>query len=151
MSALMASLTTSARTPAPVGASVAKTMRTLTKIVASAEPAVVFTSLVRLCVPEICDAATVTICEDGGPTYGLSWPREPEAIRPDEGCVLTSISGRASEFHSAYVGVLTLSYSRPQVIGDSVVARLLVQRAVATIAQERFSESGRTLRPYARR
>jgi hypothetical protein len=143
----LASLSTSPRTPTLVGTSVATTMRTLTKIVASAEPAVVFTSLVRLCVPTICDAASVTICEDGGPTYGLSWPHDFEAAESDEDCVLTSISGRASEFHSAYIGVLALSYSRRHVVGDSVVARLLVKRAVATIAQERFSD----LRPFARR
>ncbi len=53
-------------------AALIKLYRTL---ISSAEPAVVFTALARLCVPRLRDSCTVAIIEEQMPGYRIEFPR----------------------------------------------------------------------------
>jgi hypothetical protein len=63
-----------ARTAAPAEILLPELLAALDGLVGSAEPGVVFTSLVRLCVPLCCDSCTISIIESDGAAYQLRWP-----------------------------------------------------------------------------
>ncbi|HEX8082592.1 MAG TPA: ANTAR domain-containing protein [Jatrophihabitans sp.] len=143
------------RSSAEAGSDLGSILRALDGLVASAEPAVVFTSLARLCVPLICDAATVALKTADQQAYLTKWPwsaadpedsalvREAMAGRQvvSHDAVLTPILGMSTEGVLDYQGVLTLAFhtERP---GPShrVLAQLVVERAVTLIERERLAE-----------
>jgi len=128
-------------------------LRALDGLVASAEPAVVFTSVTRLCVPLLCDAATATLMTADQQAYQTAWPwndvdpqdcalvAEAMAGRQvvSHNAVLTPIAGLSTEGLLDYQGVLALNF-RTSSPGPShgVLARLVVERAVAVIERERL-------------
>lgn len=143
------------RTSADLSPGLAPILQALDGLVASAEPAVVFTSLARLCVPVLCDAATITVTTADQLAYQAKWPwnvaspedsalvREAMAGRQvlSHNAVLTPIRGKSTDGVLDYQGVLALNFhtSRPSP-SHSVLAQLVVERAVAVIERERLAE-----------
>lgn len=143
------------RPSADVGSDLESIFRALDGLVPSAEPAVVFTSLARLCVPVLCDAATITVTTADQLAYQAKWPwnvadpedsalvREAMAGRQvvSHNAVLTPILGMSTDGVLDYQGVLALHFStsRPSP-SHSVLARLVVERAVAMIERERLTD-----------
>ena len=123
----------------------------LKHLVTSAEPAVVFTSLARLCVPLVCDSATVVILDGDEQAYRISWPRPtldsaPAAFslvdthRITADSVLTPIVAPEVDGHPPYRGVLALSYQgRQPTPAEALVGQFLVERTVALIHAERVA------------
>jgi hypothetical protein len=128
---------------ADTGSDLEPVLRALEGLVASADPTVVFTSVARLCVPLLCDAATVTIRTADQQPYQTTWPEEAmvgEAITTSA-AVLTPITGMNTEGGSDYHGVLALHFhtSSPSP-GHGVLAQLVVDRAVAVIERARLAD-----------
>jgi hypothetical protein len=129
-------------------------LRALDGLVASAEPAVVFTSVTRLCVPLLCDAASATIVTADQQAYQTKWPwheADPDAALVSRtmagrqlvshNAVLTPIAGLSTEGGPDYRGVLALNFhtSSPSP-SHAVLAQLVVERAVAVIERERLAD-----------
>jgi hypothetical protein len=143
------------RSSADVGSGLEPVLRALDELVASAEPAVVFTSVTRLCVPLLCDAATATVLTADQQAYQTKWPwnatdqqdcsflEEVMASRQlvTHNAVLTPIVGRSTERAPDYQGVLALNFhtSSPSP-SHGVLAQLVVERAVAVIERERLTD-----------
>ena len=141
------------RPAAAAGSDLAPILRALDGLVASAEPAVVFTSVTRLGVPLLCDAATATVLTADQQAYQTKWPwnaadpedsalvREAMAGRQvvSHDAVLTPIAGLSAEGLLDYKGVLALNFhtSSPSP-SHGVLAQLVVERAVAVIERERL-------------
>jgi hypothetical protein len=140
----MTDTTMSLDSHAPAGpardAPLAAVLESLTGLVRSAEPAVVFASLVRLCVPSICDAATATILGADQNVYAVSWPREAlKQPRSRRGVVATEFEAPAWAGHPGYHGVLSLRFDS-QDRCHAFVAQLMVERAMATVEREQLME-----------
>jgi len=116
--------------------SLAGVLLALDGLVASADPAVVFASLARVCVPAVCDVATVRIADAVNLTHGLSGDSVfvPIGIPPIDGL-------------ERYQGVLQLRFDgRSPGATDAAVGRLVVDRALALIDRERAAvATARTL------
>jgi hypothetical protein len=125
--------------------------RMLDQVVASAEPSVVFTSAVRLAVPLICDAATVTITEADLPKYAVSWPREIDEDYDvaEYATVSTTITGSPVLDHPRYAGTLALHFVTAPRQHHAVLAQLIVERATALIHGERLTESAMAAKTQA--
>ncbi len=141
--------------PGDEGASsVAAVVQALDGLVVSAEPAVVFTSVTRLCVPLLCDVAVATITTADSQAYQVKWPWTEAALEDSDNvraamagqqvlshnAILTPIMGTSTEPQLAYRGVLTLvSHQGQPGQGRALLARLVVERAVAVIERERLA------------
>ena len=145
------------RASADSGSDLEPILRALDGLVTSAEPAVVFTSVTRICVPLLCDAATATVLTDDQQAYQITWPRnhadlEDSALVREamagrqvlsRNAVLTPIAGAGTGTKGLldFQGVLALSFSTsspgPR---HAVLARLVVERAVAAIERERLAD-----------
>jgi hypothetical protein len=113
----------------------------LEELETSAEPAIVFASLVRLSVPRICEAATATISGPDEKVYAVSWPRD--ALKHHESrrtSVITRFHVPASENHTACRGDVALRFGSSDSC-QPFVAQLLVDRATATIERARLAET----------
>jgi hypothetical protein len=112
--------------------------RALASMEKSAQPAVVFSSLVQLCVPTICELARVTISGADGQVHAVSWPRD--SVKQDEprlAPVVVPFDAPATEDHEAFHGEATFGFAT----GDSAqpfIAQLVVDRAMATVDRERL-------------
>jgi hypothetical protein len=125
----------------------------LRRLVDSAEPAVVFASLVRLCVPAFSDACSVEIVEGGRVRYGVSFP--PRIVGPAsslpyaERCVVTAFESELPGW-AGYTGVMTsLWHTRRSTTEDEDRAAAIVERAVAMIRTERLADPLRSGRPWS--
>lgn len=125
---------------------------------ASAEPAVVFSSLAKLCVPAFSDGCTVEILEAEGACYRISYPRMSTEQSPNHEsypCVTptsTAASGATFDIRTrieapaaagcpAYSGMLIHTWNGPApAAGCTAVARLLVELAVASVQRERLAD-----------
>jgi hypothetical protein len=123
----------------------------LDSMVESAEPAVVFSSVARLCVPTLSSQVSIAITEGDEQNYLIAHPVEQSRPGPDLGgevafggirvsddCVVTEIHGDAVGSHAAFRGVMVLQLAEPASM-DALVAQLIVERAVAIIAGERLT------------
>lgn len=132
-------------------------LRVLDSIVASSEPAIVFTSLVKLTVPLVCDRASVSLSSPEGLAYSLRWPRrgqrtERVPIAPADvllteqhitaHSVLTPLIQPGAQQDGDYQGVLTLTFDhdRPSA-RHGLIALLITERANHIIATERLRET----------
>lgn len=125
----------------PMPTDLAAVLRALDTMVASAEPAVVFTGAVRMCVPLICQYATVTITGPEELAYAIAWPwnrTDRHAALPFT--VSTVIIGEPTETEPGYRGTLTLHFPSPPSAVHAALARLVVDRATALIHRERFTD-----------
>jgi hypothetical protein len=120
----------------------ARAWRALDDIVSSAEPAVVFASVVRLCAPLICDAATVAVRESDKDGYAIAWPPGGADVHVGlrHSSVVAKVGGTETDQHAAYYASLTLHFTRVAENTDQVMGQLIVERAAATIERERLTE-----------
>jgi hypothetical protein len=121
---------------------IAGTLRALDAIVSSAEPAVVFASVVRLCAPLICDAATVTIRESDKDGYAIAWPPDVAGVNLQirQRSVVVGISGTKTEEHAGYHASLALYFTRAAESNDQLLGQFIVERAAARVEHERLTE-----------
>jgi hypothetical protein len=126
-------------------------------LVPSAEPAVVLSSLARSCVPSFSDGCSVELSEGTDPMFHVSYPLrdeeqaaggppsgagEPPAEPTADTVVTTSFEMRASSGCPSYAGVMVHSWHAYTPAGsDSIIARLLVDRAIGLIQHERLAEA----------
>jgi len=118
-------------------------LRALDNIVSSAEPAVVFASVVRLCAPLICDAATVAVGESDKDGYAIAWPRGAAEVHvglPPHSSVVAKVDAVETDQHAAYYAILTLHFTRAAEDTDQILVQLIVERAAARIERERLTE-----------
>jgi ANTAR domain-containing protein len=125
----------------PTMTSLSAVVRALDTMVASTEPAVVFTSAARLCVPLICQSARVTITGPEQQAYAITWP--PDATERHHPAPATSvstlISSEPTEAHPGYRGTLTLHFPSPPADQHAILAQLVVDRATALVHRERLT------------
>jgi hypothetical protein len=138
-------------------------LHALKDLVVSAEPAVTFTSAVRLCAPALCDSATAVIAMADQPPYSITWPRRDKAVGTERGqltelaradhlrggachritdnAVFVPIAPTVAEGQADYRGVLILRFeaSRPD-HSHLLLGQLIVDRVLATITAERLTE-----------
>lgn len=123
---------------------------------ASVEPTVVLSSLARTCVPSFSDGCAVELSEGLEPTFRVSYPLpgleglEVTDAGPGEEPWPTSAAARVlttsfevpSEYGStSCAGVVVHSWlGRIPTSSDAIVARLLVDEAVALVRYERLAE-----------
>jgi hypothetical protein len=115
----------------------------LRRLVDSAEPAVVFSSQVRLCVPTFSDACWVDIVEGGRVRYGVSFPPlivgPTSALPSAERRVVTAFESDLAGW-TGYTGVMTcLWHSRPSTTEDEDRAAEIVDHALRMIRRERLA------------
>jgi hypothetical protein len=109
-------------------------LRILADLVPSAEPAVAFTSAVRLCVPLLGDAAAVTLTESEGQSYAITWPARHESLPYS---LRTDIQIAPTDAHPGYHGEFVLYFHTRPGEQHGLLAQLIVDRTVAAIERER--------------
>jgi len=125
-------------------------------LVPSAEPPVVLSSLARSCVPSFSDGCSVELSEGTDPLFRVSYPPQEEdgpaggpwpcgdetGAEPAAGSVVTtSFEVRASSGWPSYAGVIAhIWHSHVPAQSDSIIARLLVDRAIALVEHQRLAE-----------
>lgn len=117
-------------------------LQALKALVSSAEPAVVFSSLVRLCAPAICESATATISGPDEKVHAVSWPRDAvdHHHQPRRFNVVTPFESAATGDYPAYRGVVSLRFEGHDP-ASPILAQLLVERALATVERQRLADS----------
>ncbi len=120
----------------------------LRRLADSSEPAVVFTSLVRLCVPWYCDVCTVDIVEGGRVRYSVSYPKSsvgsPATVPNAEQSILTAFESDLPGWAS-YSGVMTSRWlTRRSTAEDEDRAASIVEHAVRMVRSERLADPVRS-------
>ena len=121
----------------------------------SAEPAVVLSSLARLCVPSFSQRCAVELSEGLDPVFTVSYPltapgRVPEARSPDDeappgdgpaGHTVITPFGMPSAFgQPSFAGYLIHTWTlRVPATGEAMIARLLVDHALGVVQYERLA------------
>ena len=137
--------------------SVPEVVRAMRGLVPSSEPAVVLSSLARSCVPSFSDGCSVELSEGTDPMFHVSYPLcdeeqaadgppsgagEPPAESAADSVVTTSFEMPAGSGCPSYAGVMVHSWhARIPAESDSIIARLVVDRAIALIQHERLAEA----------
>lgn len=142
--------------PELAGQPLGTALHLLRHLVPSAEPAVVFTSLARLCVPEFSGACTVTIVEEGRPAYCVAYPRGVSSAQGEQGIdsgesrrrVSTPFNSTDSDLGPRYRGTLVHAWPAEEPRSTSngahiCAARILADHAVNMITQERLADRAR--------
>jgi hypothetical protein len=124
-------------------------------LVASTEPAVVFSSLAKLCVPAFSDTCTVEIVEADRADYRIGYPpvgstprSQPVGLAnmaitdPADGHAISNqIEAPPIAGYSHYTGVITHTWREERADHtNAVIARLLLDCAVAAVHRERLAE-----------
>ena len=112
-------------------------------LVSSAEPDVVFESLVRRCAPLVCEAATATVSRLDGRIYATTWPMGALTRWSQPESVVTDFNAPASGDYAGYHGLVSFRFPRQDECGP-FIAQLLVDRAVAVVERERLVEAAET-------
>ncbi len=128
----------------------------LADLIASAEPAVVFSSLAELSVGAFSNACMVDIVEEDQAAYRISYPHSdasplvalaaPRALGAATGSasthtVRTRIQVTSVPGHPHYAGVVVHTWKEHHPShADTTIAQLLVDRAIAVITQERLND-----------
>ncbi|MCW2541822.1 MAG: hypothetical protein JWN95_3547 [Frankiales bacterium] len=121
------------------GANASDIANALTQLVASADPAIVFASLQRVCVPAVCDQVTVTLTGPDEKTTTATWPR---GSAPSPGAWRSAVELPAVGEHPAYAVTFELGWlARNATEQDGVVARLLAQHAASLIREQRAADA----------
>jgi hypothetical protein len=119
----------------------------LRRLADSSEPAVVFSSLARLCVPAFCDVCTIDIVEGGRVRYRVSYPQStagPSAPAPDrQSSVITTFESGLQGWAS-YSGVMTSVWHARRLNGqDEARAAAIVEQAIRMVRHERLADRTR--------
>jgi ANTAR domain len=125
-------------------------------LAASADPAVVFSSLARSCIPSFSDSCSVELSEGVEPLFRAAFPMAEEAsvtAKPESvtasaaaprnhgNAVSTSFQDASALGFPSYAGVVLHSWdSREPTAEDAIIARLLVDHAVALVHSERLAQ-----------
>jgi len=120
--------------------SLSRVLHAASLLVISAEPAVVFDSLVQVCAPLVCDAAAATISELDGGMHAARWSARAADDRLQPESLVTDFSAPASGDHAGYHGIISLRF-RCQEEAAPLIAQLFVQRAMANVERARFAAS----------
>ncbi|MDQ2838699.1 MAG: ANTAR domain-containing protein [Actinomycetota bacterium] len=120
--------------------------RSMHHLVASAEPAVTFSSLARVCVPDFSDTCTVDLVEVGRAAYRIAYPADPSPPSPTGATtqLRTPIASTPGTPQPAYSGMIVHSWHqhRPDA-ADAALAQMLALRAITAIDHERLEEVAR--------
>jgi ANTAR domain len=136
-----------------VSVQIAAVLHTMDELLCSGDLTVVFSSVVRICVPVLCDVAIATISVDGRRPYTIRWPAAAIADRAtspysdgDEPGyrVLVPVRSRSLEPADRFTGTLELQCDdyRPSP-SHELLAHLVAERATAVVDQERLAERAR--------
>ena len=132
--------------------------RKLRDVVDSAEPAVVLSSLARCCSTCFCDMCAIELSEGTEDLFRIRFPMADDdssasghgasprdaALASAPGLMVAATEFRAPSGHGypAFAGVVTyVWYEHEPTESDAMVARLLVDRALAIVGQQRLAES----------
>ena len=118
-------------------------MQAADSLVSSPEPGVVFESLVQVCAPVLCEAATATVSTPDGRIYATTWPVGGVAHWSQPDSVVTDFNAPGSPDHAGYHGLVSLRFSRPHE-SQPFVVQLLVERAMANVERARLVEAAVT-------
>ena len=120
----------------------------LADLIASAEPAVVFTSLAKQCVPAFCDACAIEITETGRDAYRIHYPDNDPARMARVGgnnatptySLRTPVRNVNDRAPGGFTGAVihTWDHHRPT-DADATIAALMVDLAVTVIARKRLA------------
>ena len=115
------------------------------RLIVSAEPAVVLTSLATACVPTFSDGCTIEVIENDRASYRICAPVTADRDTSDEaspaGRIMTVFEGASGDTAEPYRGVITHTWrARAATLIDVAVARILTDRALAGVARERLAE-----------
>jgi hypothetical protein len=126
-------------------------------IVHSDEPAVVLSSLARSSSPSFSDACAVDLSEGTGGLFQVSFPMPGDAAFPaDTGTgltgagaipvagktVTTAFTAPSGYGYPAFAGLVAHTWTgREPAVDDAIIARLLVDHALAIVQQERLAAS----------
>lgn len=127
--------------------------RVVAGIMYSDEPAVVLSSLARSSIPAFSDACAIELSEGTDDPFHVSFPPsdepsdEPsevldEDVFPQDGeaSVITPFQVSSGHGFASFAGVVIHSWAgRGHVAGDLVIARLLVDHALAILQRERMA------------
>lgn len=136
------------------------------ELVASVEPAVVFTSLASHAVAELCNDCVIDIQDDGGHAYRLSYPPgtasaaagrrvDPHGDPPTErtlrlefadptGTNRDDADEPSHRGEDGYRGAATFGWRRQRPTrADAQIARLLIEQALRTVAWQRSEQRSR--------
>ncbi|MGI8664858.1 MAG: ANTAR domain-containing protein [Jatrophihabitans sp.] len=133
--------------PSGAGRDLARLAQAMDHLIASAEPAVVFSSLARLCVPAFSDRCIIDLAEDDNAAYRIDYPAggpTPAVPSADPACLRTRVTatpGTAQQPYSAEVSHSWDHYTPSD--ADAAIAQLLVTRAVTAIDRERLDDIAR--------
>jgi ANTAR domain len=124
-------------------------------LAASAEPAVVLSSLARCCIATFSDSCSVELSEGVESLFRVTFPAgEEETFAAKPGSVVpggaprkggrtvsTSFQAESTLGFPSYAGVVLHSWhAHDATDDDAIIARLLVDRAVALVHQERLAQ-----------
>jgi hypothetical protein len=123
----------------------------------SSDPAVVLSSLARLCVPSFSQRCAVEVSQGLDPVFTVSYPLRapgtmPEAKCPDDQAspgdgpageaVITSFGMPSACGQPSFAGYLIHTWTlRVPAPGDAMIARLLVDHALGVVRYERLAET----------
>jgi hypothetical protein len=116
-------------------------------IVSSDEPPVVLSSLARACNPSFSDACAVELSEGVDRLFQVSFPMPDDAAptcaaQASAKTVTTAFHAASGFGYPAFAGVLVHSWiGRDPIADDAIIARLLVDRALAIVQHERLAQS----------
>jgi hypothetical protein len=126
----------------------------LRDIVASEEPTVVLSSLARSSTPSFSDACTIELSEGTEAVFRVCFPMPDEAELPgdagpgraaagpppaDMRSIITTFEAGSSHGHPAFAGIVVHFWAeRDPAEDDAIMARLLVDRALAIVQNERL-------------
>jgi hypothetical protein len=117
------------------------------RLVGSVEPAIVFSSLIRLCVPLLSDACTVDIVEGGRIRYRIHFPVDAAAMVATGTYAHQLETAFQGQLHGwpSFAGVMTSRWlTRRPTAHDEARAARIVAHAVRRIRRERLEDSTRS-------
>jgi hypothetical protein len=117
-------------------------------LASSAEPDVVFESLVQRCAPLVCGAATATVSRLDGRIHATTWPMGAPNHWSQTESVVTDFNAPASGDYAGYHGLVSFRFHRSEESGP-FIAQLLVDRAMAIVERERLIEAAASRRAVA--
>ncbi len=122
------------------GTSLPPVLQAADSLASSAEPEVVFESLVHRCAPLVCEAATATVSRLDGRMHATTWPAGALHHRSQPESVVIAFDAPASGDYAGYHGLVSFRFHEQD--GSSpFVAQLLVERAVSLVERARLVEA----------
>ena len=115
-------------------------MQAADSLISSTEPSVVFDDLVQRSAPLVCDAARAMVYGPGAMLHASTWPQDAAEHQPEPESVVTEVNVPASGDHEGYHAIVSLRFGFPDG-SHPFVARLLVDRAIATVERARLAEA----------